>query len=182
MKTFDELWDFIKQRPSVMTVQDRTELEHIFNLMLGCECESYLEVGTAEGNSLYVLGHATKRADYVDLGEQHTTPARSQITALLDSYGQEFLGDSTALSTYRNVLGKTYDCVMIDGGHDFATVLSDAILYAPIATKYIFFHDIQMPEVRAAVEWWHRRWNLGNCYTFINSPSFGYAIVEVGKW
>jgi hypothetical protein len=53
---FDQYWRVIKDRST--TVQEYHELEHVFNLMR--DCESYLEVGTAEGNSLYVLAHALK--------------------------------------------------------------------------------------------------------------------------
>lgn len=197
MKTFNELWQYVtEQRPGVITVQERSELEHVFNLMRGCDCRSYLEVGTAEGNSLYVLGHAVEdgagEIHFIDLFEPHTQMPRKEIVGKLmfgkDSSRNVFgiKGDSTYASTYFRdpdclKYPVKYDCVLIDGGHDFATVLSDAILYAPLATKYIFFHDIQLPDVRAAVEWWHKRWQLGKYTEFINSPNFGYAIIEVKK-
>lgn len=181
MKTFDELWQYItKQRPGVITVQERSELEHVFNLMRDCDCSKYLEIGTAEGNSLYVLSHATKIAHYIDLGEPHTKKPRDEIISKMPLVPNGIFSDSTSPKV-RGHLWNNYDCILIDGGHDFATVLSDAILYAPLATKYIFFHDIQLPDVRAAVEWWHKRWQLGKYTEFINSPNFGYAIIEVKK-
>lgn len=183
MKTFNELWRFItQQRPGVITVQERSELEHVFNLMQGCQ--SYLEVGTAEGNSLYVLSHALREdaaIEYIDLGELHTFAAREEMIAKIKQVTHAVLGDSTHKDTYDCLENKQFDCVLIDGGHDYTTVLSDAMLYAPLATKYIFFHDIQLPEVRAAVEWWHKRWQLGKYTEFINSNSFGYAVIEVQK-
>jgi hypothetical protein len=58
-KTFDELWRFVVTRSaSFPVVQEYHELQHIFDLMKGCG--SYLEVGSAEGNSLY--GMRTTRA------------------------------------------------------------------------------------------------------------------------
>lgn len=179
-KTFEELWHFIIDRSArgIMTVQDRSELEHVYNLMKGCDCQSYLEVGTAEGNSLYVLGHATKMAACIDLGEPHTLEPRTEVLMKLGVSIQQFLGDSTTPEISRQITSK-HDCILIDGGHDFATVLSDSILYAPLATKYIFWHDIQLPEVKLAVEWFMKRWKLGKYSTFINSDSFGYGICEV---
>ena len=47
--TFSQYWDFIAKR-GVSTIQERSELEYLFNLMQGCE--SYLEIGSAEGNSM----------------------------------------------------------------------------------------------------------------------------------
>lgn len=179
MKTFDELWRWVNSRGSVITVQDRMELEHVFNLMK--DCNSYLEVGTAEGNSLYVLGHAVNGPiSYVDLGELHTREAREEVEEALKKEGKTlsfFKGDSTIPKTHPR--STSYDCVLIDGGHDFATVLSDAILYAPLARKYVFFHDIQLPEVARAVEWFVKRWRLGNYGQFVNSEHFGYGIIEI---
>ncbi len=191
MKTFEELWDFIKIRPGVMTVQDRTELEYVFNLMKECECESYLEIGTAEGNSLYILGNAVKKngtVRYVDYGEKHTEqPCYRAVTELQKSEVNVLgkLGDSTMPRTYflkdeiSHKDAMQHDCVMIDGGHDFATVLSDAIFYAPLAKKYVFFNDIQLREVKAAVHWFIQRWNLGEYSEFINSTHYGYGIIKV---
>lgn len=192
MTEFEPLWQFVMKRTErgVMTVQQREELEHVYNLMKGCDCQSYLEVGTAEGNSLYVLGHVARRCiTYIDLGEAHTLAPRRQVVSELESYFTKEELDVPIISVIADSAGPNqvnecrfqYDCVLIDGGHDFATVLSDSILYAPLATKYIFWHDIQLPEVKAAVEWFVKRWKLGKYSTFINSEHFGYGIVEVGK-
>lgn len=189
-KTFDTLWHWINSRGSVITVQQREELEHVFNLMRDCECQSYLEVGTAEGNSLYVLGHAvSKSIRLLDLCEDHTRKHMHEIVDYHTQNGKDILiyaGDSTYPETFfgkntaRFITGeRNYDCILIDGGHDFATVLSDSILYVPLATKYVFWHDIQLPEVRAAVEWFCKRWQLGEYNTFINSDSFGYGVLKV---
>lgn len=185
MPDFNQLWQFVVDRSQrgVMTVQEKSELEHVYNLMKGCDCQSYLEVGTAEGNSLYVLGHAVSgKIDYIDLGEPHTKMAREEVIEILGDGSKVylgFLGDSTDPETLNT--SRTYDCILIDGGHDFATVLSDSILYAPLATKYIFWHDIQLPEVKAAVGWFVKRWKLGKYTTFIASDNFGYGIMEVNK-
>lgn len=187
-KDFKQHWDWAASRGQFQ--QDYDELEHIYNLMKGCDCQSYLEVGSAEGNSLCILGRAVKinshvrefPIEYIDIGEQHTTPKRRDAIDKLQIAGNlvhGYIGDSTDPETHpRN---KFYDCVLIDGGHDFATVLSDSIMYAPLATKYIFWHDIQLPQVKMAVDWFVSRWKLGKYSTFINSPTFGFGIMEVDK-
>lgn len=180
MIDFESLWRWVMDRSShgVMTVQERSELEHVFNIMRDCQCESYLEVGSAEGNSLYVLGHIPDHIEYIDLGEPHTKSARDEAIDRLGKDVCEFFGDSTRPETHHRM--SQYDCILIDGGHDFATVLSDCIMYASLAKKYVFFHDVQLPEVKAAVEWFCKRWKLGSYSTFINSPTFGYGILKIG--
>lgn len=182
MSEFEELWRFINSRGSVITVQERSELNHVYDLMVDCKCKSYLEIGSAEGNSLYVLGNAVEKyIDYVDFGEAHTEDHRKICVDKLMALGKSvtgYLGDSTSAQTLPNK--KKYDCVLIDGGHDYDTVLSDCMMYAGLATKYVFFHDVQLEPVRDAIAFYLKRWNIGKYRTFIASGTFGYGIVEVG--
>lgn len=181
--TFDELWQWITNRGSVITVQERSELEHIYNLMKDCNCKSYLEVGSAEGNSLHVLGQVVSDyIDIIDFGEDHTRDKREEVIIGLSKQGKkitEYLGDSTNLKTLINK--QKYDCVLIDGGHDYSTVFSDCMMYAPLATKYVFFHDVQLEPVRNAIEFYLKRWPRGQYRTFINSESFGFGILEINQ-
>lgn len=178
MSEFKQHWDWAESRGKFQ--QEYSELEHVYNLMKDCNCESYLEVGSAEGNSLYILGHTTKMAAYIDIGEPHTDGLRAQAIEALKKPMQQFIGDSTTREISKQITSK-HDCILIDGGHDFATVLSDSIMYAPLATKYVFWHDIQLPQVKLAVDWFVSRRKLGKYTTFINSPSFGYGILEIGQ-
>lgn len=182
---FKQHWDWAASRGKFQ--QDFTELNHVYDLMKACDCGNYLEIGTAEGNSLYILAHAASGIFSIDYGEEHTKDALQQV---VDKLGKEMMstdiitGDSTLPTTLKYGLGDLkvkFDCVLIDGGHDFATVLSDSILYAPLATKYIFWHDIQLPQVKAAVDWFVKRWKLGKYSEFINSETYGFGIMEVGK-
>lgn len=183
MSEFDDKWRYLINRAGgeKNVVQERHELEHVYNLVRDCDCESYLEIGTAEGVSLLTLGSAVeKRMDFVDFDEDHTRERKNQVINILKVNHEinPYHGDSTTRTVSGRLKLHQYDCVLIDGGHDFATVLSDSILYAPLATKYVFWHDVQLPEVRAAVEWFVKRWNLGEYSTFINSPSYGYGILK----
>lgn len=185
---FEQLWSHIQARCDRLAfpmVQDKRELKYIHDLMVECRCASYLEIGSAEGNSLYVLGDTvSEHIDYIDLGEDHTLAKRQEVVDELVKNGKKvtgYLGNSTHTQTLFNVSANKYDCVFIDGGHDYDTVLSDAIMYARLATKYVFFHDVQLPEVSKAIATFLKTDNLGRYYTFINSTGFGYGIIEVGK-
>lgn len=180
MSGFNELWDdIVKRSVGFPTVQDKSELEHVFYLMEGCE--SYLEVGTAEGNSLYVLAHALKRnarITYVDYGEKHTTPHRNNVVTKLTQDGyyiKEVLGDSHNPEVVMKANGR-YDVVLIDAGHGYGDVVDDAENYGKMATKYIIFHDINLPEVRKAFD----EYAAGKkSYTISNSTHFGYGIIQL---
>lgn len=180
--TFNECWDFIVSRSKIgghPVVQNKEELEHIFNLMK--DCESYLEVGSAEGNSLYVLAHALKPGShitYIDYGEPHTTASRNAVIKLLINKGYRvhgFCGDSHDKSIIASVKNK-YDCVMIDAGHGFDDVLQDAVNYLPMAAKYCFFHDVELPEVGRAFEGIKTKRDY---HYFIRSESFGYGVIKI---
>lgn len=178
MSGFNELWDFItKRRPAV--VQERSELEHVFNLINGCE--SYLEIGTAEGDSLYVLSHALKpnsRLTSVDLGEAATRRLVDEVFQYLmpkHSVGI-YRGNSTDRSTYPRK--EAHDVVLIDGGHDYDTVVSDIDMYSPLAKKFIIFHDVKLPGVKQAVDEFVAITGV-KYYEFINSNTMGYGIVKL---
>ena len=177
---FDTLWRFVLRR-HITVVQECSELEHVFNLIQGCG--SYLEIGTAEGNSLYVLAHALKpgaKITSVDLGENHTRPYVNEVIGLLNPEYTvaRYTGDSTKPDTYPQM--EKHEVVLIDGGHDYDTVLSDCRMYAPLATKYLLFHDVMLPDVRRAMNDFLNNFSTAWHYSeFINSPTMGYGIVEI---
>lgn len=195
LSDFEKAWSFVVERSSqgVMTVQNRDELEHIYNLAKGSQ--TYLEIGTAEGNSLYVMGHAfSGNLYFVDLGEPHTEKPRQDVIDRLSEKHRimQVFGDSTYENIRRRLETKLsynerdmdcydgyVDCVLIDGGHDFATVLSDSLSYTHRVRKYVFWHDIQLPEVRAAYEWYKARYKTGKYSEFIKSDTFGYGILDL---
>lgn len=177
--TFDNLWRFINARGSIITVQEYHELEYVFNLIK--DCESYLEVGTAEGNSLYVLAHALKHnanITYIDWDENHTRIGRNEIIKLLKDYKiTPIHGNTHDPRIVEAAMGK-YDVVLIDAGHKFEDAIADARNYGPMATKYLIFHDINLPEVKEAFDLYQKETGL-NAYIISNSESFGYGIMEI---
>lgn len=174
MSKFNKLWNDIKDRCPV-TVQNREELEYVFNLIQGFE--SYLEVGTAEGNSLHVLsGALTEHAKitYVDFGEKHTTPYRDAIVSKLKNV-TAVLGNSHDPEVVRKADGK-YDVVLIDAGHSFDDVIQDARNYGKMAKKYILFHDINLPPVAEAFAIYQKETGYKS-YRISNSETFGYGVM-----
>ena len=185
MKTFDELWRDLEERSrrwAIPIVQDYKELEYVFNLIKGCK--SYLEVGTAEGNGLYVLSNALADNScirVVDFGEKHTKAARDEATGTLQTSNYfECLDNSHSKKAMNFALADSnYEVVFIDAGHSYEDVIADSAVYAPLATKYVIFHDIQMPPVKAAVEWYLKQNPQFKYHEFINSTTYGYGIIEV---
>jgi hypothetical protein len=175
---FDDLWQFItKRRPFV--VQTYNELGHVFDLIRGCE--SYLEIGTAEGDSLYVFSHALKpgaKITSVDLGELHTKAAVNEVFQLISSKHKVALytGDSRDAHTYPNK--EQHEVVFIDGGHDYETLWSDIRMYGPLATKYLIFHDVKLPSVKRAVDEYVKQTGC-NYYEFLDSEDKGMGIITL---
>lgn len=185
MKTFDELWKDIEERSKrwcIPIVQEYKELEYVFKLIKGCK--SYLEIGTAEGNGLYVLSHALSDdafIEYVDFGEKHTKAARDEVCAKIKQRAVDNHGNSHYAFIINQMCSREIDrdVVFIDAGHTYEDVIADAIAYGHLATKYIIFHDICLPPVKAAVEWYLQQNPQFKYHEFINSPSYGYGIIEV---
>ncbi len=182
MKEFEKLF---KEAYTInAVVQDTTELKHIYDLMKGCH--SYLEIGTAEGGSLYVLAHALEpyaKITCVDKDNGTVEVMRRQCIeelAAKDIKVKEIVGNSHDWKTIADVqLSGLYDCVMIDGGHGAFDVVADAMIYGMMARKYIFFHDITMPEVKEAFDWYVFHNEFKNSYVFVKTDNFGFGVIEV---
>ncbi len=176
---FNELWDFCKANTKILA-QDKEEMNEVFDLIKGCE--SYLEIGTSEGNSLYIFGHAMKHGStitYVDYNESHTRDWREPKAKILQEDGyiiNPIHGNCHNSEVIAEAQKSKYDVVFIDAGHSYNDVIKDAENYAHLATKYILFHDITMDGVRSAFTDW-----VGDreYYTVINSKTYGYGIVKV---
>lgn len=178
--TFNDLWKFVTRNGSI--VQERSELEHVFNLIK--DCESYLEVGTAEGSSLCVLARSLKenaKITYVDYGEDKTHRMREENLRDLSNPICALHKDSHDIRAVALAHEKgPYDVVFIDAGHTYEDVILDAVNYAPMAKKFVLFHDINMPPVRKAFEWYCRQYGLSNIsYFAIENSPYGYGIIKL---
>ncbi len=176
---FEELWNFVSKNSKVLA-QNKREMEHIYNLIIGSK--SYLEIGTAEGNSLYVFGNALEKGSpifYVDTAEIHTQPYREFKIANMPDYKiTGFHGNSHHKDIIEKVKERRYDCVFIDAGHTYDDVLQDARNYAPLADKYIFFHDVQLGPVMGAYKMWQLESGTKG-YEIINSDNYGYGVIKI---
>lgn len=181
---FEDLWEFVVKRSAdaaMVVVQDRTELEYVYNLMRGCT--SYLEVGTAEGNSLYVLANALPKGSqitYIDWAEPHTKVNRDFILNKLEDYAvRPIHADSNDTQTLDKVRDHRFDAVLIDAGHDEFNVAVDALFYGPLANKYIIFHDVQLPAVSKIFDWYANQRPDCRAYRVANSQFYGYGVLEL---
>lgn len=184
MSDFETHWNFIikRSREACMpVVQDQEELSYVYNLLRNCE--SYLEVGTAEGNSLYVLANAMPRGSkitYIDYGEKHTEANRRFILDRLKDYDITGIhADSNDYSTLRSVQDRRFDAVLIDAGHDDFNAAIDALFYGPLAKKYVIFHDVKLPDVSRVFDWYRKQFPEKRSYRVVNSENFGYGIIEL---
>lgn len=184
LKEFNDLWEFIVKRSNeaaMPVVQDKDELEYVFNLLK--DCESYLEVGTAEGNSLYVLANAMKegsRITYIDWAESHTKENRDFILSKLHNYKiTPIHADSNDWSAQNKAMTVSpyYDAVLIDAGHEDFNVVIDAFLYGRMAKKYLIFHDIQIPDVNRVFEWYSKQRPELRKMRIVNSEHYGFGIL-----
>lgn len=181
LKGFDDLWKFARRHGDI--VQLRNEIEYVFNLIRGCS--SYLEVGTAEGNSLYILAHALTddaKIAYIDWAEVHTKERRDEALEALsprkvipihaDTHSHRAIDMANAFAPY--------DVVLIDAGHLYEDVIMDAVNYGSLAKKFIIFHDTQIPAVRKAFDWYCKVKRFKNVEFFQENQSpFGYGIITL---
>lgn len=179
---FKDHWKYCQENTKVLA-QDFEEMRTVYGLIEGCE--SYLEIGSSEGNSLYIFGHAMKpksNITYVDFGEKHTTSWREPKERKLAEKGynvKAIHGNSHDNDVIKEA-GKsgTYDVVFIDAGHEFNDAYHDAMNYGHLATKYILFHDIMLRPVRAAFEMYlYKTKQFG--FEIVNSLNYGYGVIKV---
>ena len=176
---FNDLWEFVKSHCKILA-QNKAEMEFVYDLMV--ECESYLEIGTAEGNSLYIFGNALKKSSeitYVDAAEVHTKKYREFMISQMSDYKINAIhGNSHHKDAITEAQKRRYDVVFIDAGHTYDDVIQDARNYASLADKYVFFHDVQLPPVMKAFEDWQKESGKSG-YTIINSENYGYGIIKL---
>jgi predicted O-methyltransferase YrrM len=180
---FPAVWHLLQERAkkfAIPIVQDYEELKYIFGLV--GDCKSYLEIGTAEGNSLLAFSYSINpnaEIAYVDYGESHTANARNAALDMTTQSVQAVHGDSNNPETKEKLLRTNFEVVFIDAGHSYQNVITDARLYGTLATKFIIFHDVQLPEVKKAFDEYAEERTDCRAHSFINSATYGYGILKI---
>lgn len=187
-ESFEELWHFCQHRREKPMVQIKEELAQIYDLINGGNCRNYLEVGSAEGDSLYILSHAligsSPDITYVDLGEKHTEVHRNEIIKIMRSNGMKVRGIH-GNSHLRSVVGEAsvfgpYDVVMIDAGHELRDVIADAMVYGSMAKKFIIFHDILLNDVGNAFDWYVKMQGFKSVQKIsAENSSYGFGVITL---
>ena len=179
----------------VLHRQKNTEFSRLLRLIGEYGCKTFLEIGSATGDSFLSIGCSMQRAISVDLpnskwGSKNTHKRLQQrvrdMREKLNVDARLFLGDSKDTSIIEQVeeLGP-YDLVFIDGDHTAEGVRSDWEKYGKLGRKLVAFHDIlgeKMPTV-GVWELWQELKKEHNyvefCETWGRTPmGIGVIIVE----
>jgi cephalosporin hydroxylase len=154
-------------------IQKQTELAQLLRLVRSSRMDCTVEIGTAQGGTLYALCRASSRSALIvsiDLpggefggGYDEVGKATIQTYARAQQRIHFLQADSHAPDTRENLVrvldGRSIDFLMIDGDHTYSGVKSDFEMYAPLVRRggLIGFHDIvhhdQVPECQVDRFW-----------------------------
>lgn len=131
--------------------QDPLELQRFKEVLSANKVQSYLEVGSKWGGSLWSITKALPMGSSVysmDLphGDRRTQRSLEACVLRLNQVGYDanlFLGDSTSRSAvdWATAHGP-FDAIFVDANHTIDCVRQDFENYWPLAKKLIAFHDI----------------------------------------
>ena len=172
--------------------QNPRELAQIIDLIKERQPKTLLEIGCAEGGTLYVWQQLAISNVYGitlpgGLPDRNNPPAGASV-APEDVYGANVhLGDSHAQASLEWVVwelgGRPVDVLYIDGDHTLAGIVADWGMYSPLVRPggLAMVHDIRhpypwFPELR---QWWD---DLGQGFVIEDDrPDYrvGFGIVEM---
>jgi cephalosporin hydroxylase len=130
-------------------LQNLAEFAAFCDILKHERCDSYLEIGSRHGGSLWLAGQALQspaKIVSVELPDSHNLLSLDACLRNLRAMGHRarlVLGDSTDPAVIDNVRGQgLFDAVLIDANHTMPFVKSDWEHYGPLARKLVAFHDI----------------------------------------
>lgn len=110
--------------------------------------ESYLEVGSAAGGSVFLINHFFKPVKIVVVDDNKHPKAHLRPYILRDIPHEEVIGDSHNKNTVDQIkeLCGSYDLVLLDGDHFFNGVMEDIKNYGSLLNDggFLIIHDTQM--------------------------------------
>lgn len=133
--------------------QNREELWWLCELLRETNCRSWLEIGCREGDTFHTVANVLPKGSRmvaIDLpesrwGRQGTLHHLRGAVSHAEKVGQRprlIIGDSRSSHVLGQVNGQMFDAILIDGDHTTEGVATDWINYSPLASKLVFFHDI----------------------------------------
>jgi hypothetical protein len=139
------------------------------------DLDGYLEIGSASGAMLdFMLNTLKVKAYGIDINP----PARAALKKRM------FLGDSSSKEALAWARKRgPFDLIFIDGGRDYEQVKQDYELYAPLARKFIGFHDIVHDTWTGVRRFWEEALTTlpGGKQTFVNPSIIGLGIGLIVK-
>lgn len=134
------------------------EFDEFIAVLQRAKCRSYLEIGSAYGESLLRVAHALKTPSWfvaVDQPTKHTLTALKEGADTIRRYGHDvrlLLGDSTNQDIVETVdtMGP-FDACFIDANHTLAYVRADWRNYGPMC-RIVAFHDIGWNSDKARID------------------------------
>lgn len=133
--------------------QDENEITAFVEIIKREKVQSYLEIGSKFGGSLWRVAnamHKGSRVVSVDMPNgtikwRHTEPSLIECVAELKHRGYDvsvLWGNSTSAEIIAQVKGLgSFDCVLIDANHTLPYITADWNNYGPMA-RIVAFHDI----------------------------------------
>ena len=196
-RTFDARW-------TESHLQKRGELKQLFDFMVRARVLRYLEIGSRNGHSTYILGGAVEHhvtcIDWpgVSWGQPNSSVKLSHAASRLEKEGKTtelLFGDSHSkgLRTEAARHGP-YDFMFLDGDHTARGVRQDYLDYRSLVTPngFIAFHDITADPKKSGnidkngpievAKVWHEikcHPRSGNTWEFVDVGSdYGIGVVD----
>jgi predicted O-methyltransferase YrrM len=114
-------------------------------LATGKPVRSYLEIGAAAGGSTFLFHHFLhpEKIVLIDDDKHHRAGLRAKVLEGIPH--REVVGNSAWPETLKRVrdLGFSYDLILVDAAHDYASAKLDVVLYRPFLKPggLLLLHD-----------------------------------------
>jgi len=135
-------------------LQHEAEFAAFIDVIHELDVQSYLEIGSKFGGSLWRIGMAMPKGSacvFIDLPRREGASSYYSMHGVIRRLSGEgrsctaIWGDSTSLGVIAQARQKgPYDLVFIDCNHTYDFVRRDWVNYRPMASKAIAFHDVAL--------------------------------------